>query len=525
MKKLLHYTLFIFSLTSFSQVTYLSTDYASQTESFLVSHSTTGLVGNDFVQTGANLVWDYSNLAPSTQETIQFQNPNTAGYKNIWCFLNGFLFNCNTQFNNNFNLATKLSNGIVIQGNGLTNIIDHLKLSSTALENKMIGAAITLNGATVPFAASYQIPDKLYQFPITYSSNYSNASTLNLDLTNLNVPLQYASNGIRTNVVEGWGALTTPFGVFANVLKLKTTLVNNITVTLNGTPTQNTITTISYQWFDKAYGIPVLQVDGNEVGGQFVATNISYFDIPRCLSPNALFAFFPLTSDINPVTGNASVSFINLSNNYDSLVWNFGDGTPTSTAVNPTHNFSCPGISQVTLTATNAFCNPAQVNSITLPVTITDTQNFYTTGVTLAGTTLTADRTLTGTTYQWVACNVNNEQFPLGNSQSFTPTVSGSYAVFMTTNGCESISDCTEVNLLANSSFEFENKITLVPNPTNGSLAIINPLQILVKEIAIYDALGNLVSIKLDMSAQSAGIYFVKITTEKGVIVKKVIKK
>jgi hypothetical protein len=185
MKKTIFFSIFILSHFSFSQITYNSSDYAAQNESFLVSHSTSGIVGNDFVQTGANYNWNYSNLIPSSQETLLYQNPNTAGYKNIWCLYNGYIFNCNSQFNTNFSLATKLTNGLQLQGFGLTNVIDHLKLSTTSLLNKMIGSSITLNGTSVPFVASYQTPDVLYQFPINFNDNYTNNNSLSIDLTNL----------------------------------------------------------------------------------------------------------------------------------------------------------------------------------------------------------------------------------------------------------------------------------------------------------------------------------------------------
>lgn len=506
----------------YSQVNYLSTDFASVGEQFIVSHSTTGLIGTNFMQTGANQSWDYSSFTPSSQETLSYINPNTSGYKNIWCLLNSFLFNCTSQFNNNFNIATKLTNGLVIQGSGLTNVIDHLKVSTTKLEDKMVGASITFNGATIPFAASYQTPDIVYQFPIAFNDNYTNASVLNLDLTNFNVPIQYASSGQRTNIVDGWGALTTPFGTFASVLKMKTTFVNTITVTTNGTETPNTVTTVSYKWFDKAYGIPVLQVDGNEVAGQFVATNITYFDIQRCLTPNALFAFFPVVADFNPTTNNASVSFINVSSNFDSLSWDFGDGG-LATTPNPTHNFSCPGTSQVTLTVTNAFCSPVQTDSITIPVTITDSQNAFTTGVTVSGTTLSADRTLAGTTYQWLDCNNNNTNINGQSGSSFSPSISGNYAVQLTTNSCTSVSACYAIDFLKNLSFENDSNFTLYPNPTTGKISV-SSSEIQIKEISIYNFLGEFITNKLDLSLHSNGIYFIKIITENGTEIRNIVK-
>ncbi len=523
MKKItLVVSLLIFSISQ-AQTTYLSTDYAAQNESFILSTATAPGLALDYVQTGTNFNWDYSALEPASQQTITYQNPNNAGYKTIWCFLNGFIFNCNSQFNNNFNLATKLTDGLVLQGIGLTNVIDHLKLTTTSLEDRMIGANITFNGTTVPFVASFQTPDVLYQFPINFNDNYTNNSALSLDLTPFGVPAQIASTGQRTNLVEGWGSLVTPFGTFANVLKMKTTLVSNVTINFNGVPQQTTVTTISYKWLDPAYGIPVLQVDGNLVAGQWIPTTVNYYDIERCLTPNALFASVPLTADFDPATNNASVSFVNASTNYDTLTWDFGDGTPTSTQENPTHNYVCPGSYEVTLTVVNDFCNPSQTDSITIPVVITDSQNVFTTEVLVGDASFLAVRDFAGTTYQWLDCDNGNAPIPGATAQTFTPTaINGNYAVQLTTNGCVSVSDCVTLGVLNNTNFNLENTIAIAPNPTSGMLTISSVLE--VKEVAIYSILGELITRKPDLSHQASGIYFVKITTDKGSVIRKIIK-
>ncbi len=522
MKQITIYLLLLSSSCFFAQTTYLSTDYAAQNESFIVSTATPAGLALDFVQTGTNFNWDYSTLTPASQETVLYQNPNNAGYKNIWCLFNGYILNCTSQFNNNFNLATKLGDGLVLQGFGLTNIIDHLKLTSTMLEDKMIGASITFNGTTVPFVATFQSPDVVYQFPMNFNDNYTNNSALNLDLTPFGVPVQIASTGQRTNLVEGWGSLVTPFGTYANVLKMKTTLVSTVTFTTDGTPQQTTTTTISYKWFDPAYGIPVLQVDGNQVAGQWIPTSVSYFDIQRCLVPNALFAFLPVVADFDPVANNASVSFVNASTNYDTLTWNFGDGTATSSVANPTHNYTCPGTYDVTLTIVNAFCSPDETDSLTIPVTITDSQNAFTTSVTVAETSLIADRDLAGTTYQWLDCDANNAPINGATSQVFSPTAAGNYAVQLTTNGCVSVSNCVEFALLSTTDFDYSQNISIVPNPTSGLLTISSLVEI--KEIAVYSVLGEFITNKPDLSDQARGLYFIKISTETGTVIKKVIK-
>ncbi|MCL2510581.1 MAG: T9SS type A sorting domain-containing protein [Bacteroidales bacterium] len=76
------------------------------------------------------------------------------------------------------------------------------------------------------------------------------------------------------------------------------------------------------------------------------------------------------------------------------------------------------------------------------------------------------------------------------------------------------------------------NELSLYPNPTTGELKIENG-ELKIENIEIYDILGkkvmeykveNEVSYKIDMTVLPAGIYFVRIQTETGVEMRKVIK-
>ena len=80
-------------------------------------------------------------------------------------------------------------------------------------------------------------------------------------------------------------------------------------------------------------------------------------------------------------------------------------------------------------------------------------------------------------------------------------------------------------------SYGLEN-ITLVPNPTTGELTITN-YELRITDIEIFDVYGRnltphtshrLSHTTIDISHFPAGIYFVKITTETGIITKKIIK-
>ena len=312
--------------------------------------------------------------------------------------------------------------------------------------------------------------------------------------------------------------MTTPHGTYASVLKLKTVLQKTETITIEGIEIPITTTTISYQWFDKNFGIPVLQADGMQIFGFFVPISVSYLDGEQCLPPAATFA--NSSANYNPETQSASVAFSNSSINYDAVEWNFGDGG-TSTVNEPSHVFNCPGPHVVTLTVLNSTCQPPQSNTTTQTIVITDTLNALTSEVTLAGNTLTATRNVPGTTYQWIDCDNGNLPIVGATSQSFTADTSGNYACVMNTNGCEATSDCIVVSVLDTAQFS-TSEVQVYPNPTSGKLQLSgNPT---ITNVSIYNALGMLVSNNLDLTNQASGVYFVKITTEKGVMTRKVIK-
>jgi len=524
MKKITYYIMLLFVFQLQAQTIYQSTDFAQVGEAYLVSNSSTGIQTFDFEQTGVNYTWDYSTLPVSTQEGISYEDPNNSGYKTTWCLSNGYVFNCNTEFNNTFNLAIQLSEGIQIQDYGITNMVAHSYASTTFLENRMLGGSIAIEGISIPVTVDYTDPDVVYEFPITYNDTYTNVGNLEIDLNDLGVPISYSSEIERTNDVEGWGSVITPYQTYTDVLKMKTTIVQNDTIVTQAETIPTTRTTVSYKWFDPNYGMPVLEVAGEEISGVFVPTMISYIDEEQCLEPMALFSYIPIAPEYDYNTSSTNVNFFNLSTNFDSVLWDFGDGT-TSTDTNPSHIYTCPGIHQVTLTVTNEFCEPDIQASITFPINIIDPDDLYTNEITLDDTSLSAEGDTEGTTYQWVDCD-NNFAFIAGETnQTFIPTDSGNYAVILTTNGCQSMSNCYMFDALSILEVDLEENVSLYPNPTNGILYLNSSYNIDINKIEIYDATGKLVGNSLDLSKNKAGIYFVKIETHTNqTSIKKIVK-
>lgn len=68
-------------------------------------------------------------------------------------------------------------------------------------------------------------------------------------------------------------------------------------------------------------------------------------------TPKAPLAFFSAEADAE---NSQLINFTNETENGDSYVWDFGDGSATSTDENPSHEYAEGGTFEVTLTATNA---------------------------------------------------------------------------------------------------------------------------------------------------------------------------
>jgi hypothetical protein len=158
----------------------------------------------------------------------------------------------------------------------------------------------------------------------------------------------------------------------------------------------------------------------------------------------------------------------------------------------------------------------------TLNITTIDTT------VLTSSPTLTAD--LFATSYQWLDCNNNFAAIPGETNQSFTATITGSYAVEIGMNGCVDTSDCyivdfTGITIHESGDFQInpnptkgEITISLIGEPERATIRIRNTNGKLIEKVKIKNQ--NEVSLTLDAKP---GIYFVEVHTQRGIIVEKLV--
>jgi len=149
-------------------------------------------------------------------------------------------------------------------------------------------------------------------------------------------------------------------------------------------------------------------------------------------------------------------------------------------------------------------------------------------GVTQTVSMLTSNQA--SASYQWINCDTSS---PISGatSQSYAPTVSGNYAVEITSGTCTELSDCMVFDTLGLDSF-LASEVKVFPNPvkTNLNVEITNNTEFI--SLDLFDVSGKLVlqkritneAISLHMKNLTRGIYFLKVSSSEKTGTYKIVK-
>jgi hypothetical protein len=146
------------------------------------------------------------------------------------------------------------------------------------------------------------------------------------------------------------------------------------------------------------------------------------------------------------------------------------------------------------------------------------------TGVNKVGNTLWADATIGH--YQWLDCGNAFSAVPGAISKSFTPSVTGSYAVKISLGNCVDTSACILVDLSSVNENDHGQAILVAPNPCTSSVRITLPQDITEGTLTMSSSDGHCVikkifskggTIDLDTRGISPGAYILGIYTDKTV--------
>lgn len=223
-------------------------------------------IDSTWMARGGNQNWDFSNLTSIGQGLFEYKSANKTPYA-------FYFFGQIGQ-----KTADSLGGGPFL----FKNIYSFYTKSSTVFKTEGLGYSYS----GIPLASMYTDEDEIYQFPLQY--NDSDVSTFRFVFS---IPGQtlfsFVQAGKRTNVVDAWGSIKTPYKTYSDVIRVMTFVDEVDTLVSQFTKIPIARKQVSYKFLATSEKIPVLEVVGTlSAKGVFRPTIINYRD-KYLATPNA----------------------------------------------------------------------------------------------------------------------------------------------------------------------------------------------------------------------------------------------
>lgn len=224
--------------------------------------------------------------------------------------------------------------------------------------------------------AVYSQQPVFYQFPTQFGGNFFNNSGFQQQIAGScigqAVDAIRATNTVTTkDTIDGWGKVTTPVGSYKCLrqkrIDYSTTLIEFRLLSFSPWSALSTVrdTNVRYYYLTKEAKGSVITFDFDSIDQPIKAT---WSTVPPALC----------IADFGATVNGGIVSFHDSTDGYpDTYSWNFGDGSATSSAQNPTHTYAASGAYYVCLSVTNPsgtniFCDSVHITNIA-PIASNDT--------------------------------------------------------------------------------------------------------------------------------------------------------
>ena len=400
--------------------------------------------------------------------------------------------------------------------------------------------------------------------------NYASASATNVTSCNT-----YAWNGNTYNTSGTYTYLTT------NAVGCDSTATLNLTINNSSTSSTNVTACVSYAWNGTTYNASGTYTYSttNAVGcdstatlvltinnALFVTQNVtacdSYTWNGNTYTNSGTYTF--LTSSVNAcdstVTLNLTVNYAATSTTAitacDTYTWNGSTYTTSGAYVFNTQTVAgCDSTATLNLTINNSSTSTQSMTACDSYTWNGQTYNasgsydYVTTNA--AGCDSTATLVLTinanptatitdngdgtatasaGSAYQWIDC-ATGADIVGATTQTFDPTVTGSYAVVVTNaSGCSDTSSCLTIDLTGLDDKD-NTKFSVQPNPSWGMFNITSD-KVMIGTLTITDASGRIIGTEtlngltktIDLTSAVTGVYYFTIKTDSTQKVIRVIK-
>jgi hypothetical protein len=257
------------SLLSFcwlhAQITVTQNDFADAGDKVAMSAA----VVNQFIDystTGPNTTWDYSSLQYNGQRIDTFFTEYSSVYY--------ALYFSNVSINSHrSNIATHGPDPApILPILPVSNTINYFYKNSSQYVQQGFGAQI----AGIPAPVPYSHKDVLYNFPLNYNDADNSTSGYSIKIPTLGY---YEYLQTRTNQVDGWGTVITPYDTF-QALRVFTEIASSDSFYIDTVHFGFKIphlTQHQYKWIANGQKEPVLQINTQVLIGSIEAISSIYY--------------------------------------------------------------------------------------------------------------------------------------------------------------------------------------------------------------------------------------------------------
>lgn len=522
MKKILPVLLLFISLHSFAQISILNADMPRANDTMRYSAATVGISAQQAALTGADTLWDFTGLIPTSQDVEKFYAPANTPYAIQFGILTGATYGIKD------NTLNSLASFGSVAGVTIENIYGFYKNSASA--SVLLGRGVTVSN--LPLAINLNPRDTVYKFPLNYGdidTTYYAGSTTIPSLGGI------SQRGRRVNFVDGWGVIKTPYGQF-DCIRVRTEITGTDSVEFQTFKIPIPNNRIIYTWWAKGEHYPILEIT-QTIGGAG-ALAIKYKDIYR---PEA----FVSAAKFNASRTTAlTTDTINLTSNSTgtpkAYQWTitpnnalFVAGTSATTR-NPRILLTQPGVYSVKLKVTYEGGEDDTLRNNYITINEAPKVNFVADKVTAnVGETVSFTDSSAGkpSAYRWVF-TPNTVSFTGGTSATTkSPKVifnaKGNYTVALTaTYGTSQVTETKAAYISVqsvgiNAVADFTRSVKIYPNPAKETIFIQADINLQDAKIDLINVLGkntntpvefqNSNKASIDITSLPKGIYFVKI--------------
>jgi hypothetical protein len=357
----LGFTLAFSFLSSISaQQVYQSADYGGQGTIYLYNRLFGFNQDTAIIKAGADITWDLTAAVDLNTHASEIVSPDQGidffTFLTI-CALSGHNFiECSSTWANT-QQAWVLQDSISLFDFVLEDLKRFQRKTNNYLLENFIGFNVDLGGTSQGAVIVYNNPDTILHFPVVYGDEYTSNTSWALDLASTGQNIQYQSQQYRTTSIDAWGTLVTPYQTFTDVVRMRSVIERQDSITTDSFSFPINISQIEYMWFDTAYKLPVMVANGVITDTSEVLGTIEYLYDSVCESPT-----WSISTDsvqyVLDANGAVTVTFTVNDNNADEFTWDWGNGEVEVTTGTVSHTFTEPGIISVGVQGCMTNCLP-----------------------------------------------------------------------------------------------------------------------------------------------------------------------